>query len=414
MIHRSEQSGRPVERESSSQPLCALKSALGLIAGKQIRVSKLAYPSGSPSRFARFLQVERGARGLLFSFGRERTLVTGKRLAYREGEIEYFTGDLFNRWQSFPSATRPFFVVPGGDPAGSIAAIIGCDHEPAPRLYISRFQCTVVIMANRGACPAVMHYAGCADSVAELGRTASGLEIASADAHLRPYVAHLLEHKALPNGAAILAQTRISADPHEFSWRRIDAATDLWSSFKFANNEGERVRLDARLDFVCDSFAGYRDLLAPAADALRKWCESAQFPARLSHGDFWLGNVLFKGDSVAGIIDWEWARRDGIPLSDTVHMLLRSPSMERDTSFALCLRELWADEIADSELNNRLARLCAQSGIGRDDLKFLGLVLWFDILWERAFRGVVESAVWLNDMVPQSTPVIMKWLKQRG
>lgn len=358
--------------------------------------------------------METGLKELLFSVGRESTLVTGRKLAYREGEIEYFTGDLFKRWLSFPGATRPFFVVPGGDPARSIALIIGCDHEPAPRLYISRYQCTVVIMANRDGVPAVVHHAGCVDSVAELGRMARGLEIASADAQLRPYVARLLAHQALPNGAAMLAQTRISADPHIFSWRRIDAATDLWSSFKFANNEGERVRLDARLDFVCESFAEYRDLLAPVADALRKWCESAKFPAGLSHGDFWLGNVLFKGDSVAGIIDWEWARRDGIPLSDTVHMLLRSPSMELDTSFALCLRELWADKIADSELSSRLAKVCAQSGMGREDLKFLGLVLWFDILWERAVRGVVESAVWLNDMVPQSTPIIMKWLKQRG
>jgi hypothetical protein len=259
-----------------------------------------------------------------------------------------------------------------------------------------------------------MHHAACADSIAELGRTAHGLEIASADAQLRPYVARLLAHQTLPNGAAMLAQTRIDADPHEFRWRRIDAAIDLWSSFKFTKNEVERVRLDDRLDLICESFPEYRDLLAPAADALKNWCESAQVPAGLSHGDYWLGNVLFKGDAVAGIIDWEWARTDGIPLSDALLMLLRSPSMELDTSFALCLRELWADEIADPELTSRLAKLRAQSGMERDDLKFLGLVLWFDILWQRAFKGAVESAAWLNDMVPESAPVIMKWLKQRG
>jgi len=164
---------------------------------------------------------------------------------------------------------------------------------------------------------------------------------------------------------------------------------------------------------VCEFFPRFRELLLPAAEALREWNDSARIPGDLAHGDFWLGNVLFKGDAVAGVIDWEWARKDGIPLADVLHMLLRSPAMEHDASFAQCFRELWADEITDAEQTERIARLRAQSGMGQDDLKFIGLMLWFDLLWQRAVRGVVESAPWLDDMIPQTVPAIMKWLNRR-
>ena len=30
----------------------------------------------------------------------------------------------------------------------------------------------------------------------------------------------------------------------------------------------------------------------------------------ITHGDFWLGNVLFTDGAVSGVINWEWAERD--------------------------------------------------------------------------------------------------------
>lgn len=413
MIPVSDRLAQPVELDLSDHPRCALTSAVSLIAGKPASVSRRAYPFGSPSRIARLLQVGNGVLGALQSIGRQRTLISGEKLAYREGEVKYSTDHLLRRWRGFQSLTRPFFVVANGDPAGSIAAITGCDPEPAPRLHISRFQCTVVIMANWGGAPAVLHYAGCSDSIAELLRTASGLEIAGSDRQIHHLLAHLLAHRILSNGAAVLVQSRIPADPYQFSWRRIDAATDLWLSRKPIDNGGAIFQVDPRLTMVCEFFPRFRELLLPAAEALREWNDSARIPGDLAHGDFWLGNVLFKGDAVAGVIDWEWARKDGIPIADLLHMLLRSPAMEQDASFAQCFRELWADEITDAEQTERIARLRAQSGMGQDDLKFIGLMLWFDLLWQRAVRGVVESAPWLDDMIPQTVPAIMKWLNRR-
>jgi hypothetical protein len=409
-----EEAAPPVELDTSHHPLCALSSALFLIAGRPIYPSKHAYPSRAPSRVARLMQVGCGFAGLLGATGKGRTLVSGKRLAYRDGELEYFTGNLFRRWRGLGSAIQPFFVVNNADPAGSIAETMGCDREPAPRIFISRHQCTVVIMANRGGTPVVMHYAACDDSIAELERTAQGLQLACSDAWIRRVCATLLDHHILANGAAVLAQTRIPADQYEFSWRRVDTAIEFWSSYPRASGNGKNASMDARLGLACSYFSGFRDALLPVADALREWCDEAKIQSGLVHGDFWLGNVLFKKERVAGIIDWEWARRDGIPVADILHMLLRTPAMARDTSFAETLRRFWTDDLNDSELSSRLQQLCAQAGMGLEDLKFLAIVLWFDILWQRATRGVVESRAWLEDMIPHTATVALQWLRRHS
>jgi hypothetical protein len=413
LIQASQKLPEPTEIVRSNHTLCALRSAVSLTAGKQTRIPKSAYDRTAPSRFARLLQVGNGAWELITSTGRERALVSGERLAYRDGEIEYFSGDILKRLRSFPNAKRPFFVVPGADPARSIASVTGCDPQPPPRLFISKRHCNVVIIANWGGVPAVMHYADCDYSIAEIERQAGGQGIAASDPEIGHLLSRLLAHKTLANGAAVLAQTRIPADPHQFSWRRIDVVTDLWLSRKPAKNGGKIARLGPRTDKVCEFFPRFRDLLAPPIDALLKWGESAQLPAELAHGDFWLGNILFKGDSLAGIIDWEWARRDGIRMVDVLHMLLFSSAMEHDASFGLYLRRLWSDEIDESELSSRISTVFTQAGMARDDVKFIGLILWFDILWQRAIRGSVHSAGWMEDLIPQTVPVIMRWLNAR-
>lgn len=268
-------------------------------------------------------------------------------------------------------------------------------------------------MANWNGIPAVMHYAVCDHSIAEIERQAGGQGIAADHPQIGHLLSRLLARTTLTNGAVVLAQTRIPADPHQFSWRRIDLVTELWLSREPANNGGEIVQLGPRLDKVCEFFPRFRDLLAPPINALLEWGKSARLQADLAHGDFWLGNILFRGDSLAGIIDWEWARRDGIRMVDVLHMLLFSSAMEHDASFGLYLRRLWSDEIDEPELSSRIARIFTQSGMGKDDVKFIGLILWFDILWQRAIRGSVYSAGWMEDLIPQTVPVIMKWLNRR-
>jgi hypothetical protein len=418
MIQLSEYWTRTDEVDRSDHALCSLTSALRLVAGKHIRVPKRAYPNSSPSRIARLLQVGNGTCDLLLSVGRQRTLVSGEHLEYLDGDLEYFTGHCFRRWWRSLSVKRPFFVVSGSDPAESIAAITGCDARPSPRRCLSNNRCVVVIMANWSGTPAVLHYGGCEKSIAELGRQANGLAIASSNPQLHHLLPRLLADNALPNDAAVIVQTRVRAEPYKFSWRRIDAATELWLSRKQANENRERAWMDQRPVRVCEFLPGHRDLLIRAADALMEWRETTRIPGELTHGDFWLGNVLFDGDDVSGVIDWEWAQMDGLRVVDGLHMLLMSSAVANGASLAHYLCQLWADEIDDVALQQRIAKLCSQSGIGRGDLKFVALLLWFDMLWQRAVRGGRPAVLWSEKMITRTMPAIMKWLswdsKTRG
>jgi hypothetical protein len=122
--------------------------------------------------------------------------------------------------------------------------------------------------------------------------------------------------------------------------------------------------------------------------------------------------VLFNGDSVSGIIDWEWAQEDGFVLVDALHMLLMSVATANGGGIAHYLRQLWADEIGDAALQERIVKLRIQSGMGKDDLKFIALLLWFDILWQKVVRRGMPSASWLEDMIPRTMPAIEKWLNR--
>jgi hypothetical protein len=381
-----------------------------LIAGKRISVSKRAYPSSSPSRLARLLQVGNGACDLIRSIGKRRTLVSGSQLEYLSGDIEYVTGHCFRRWWRNLSVKRPFFVVTGNDPSESIAAITGCDAGSNPRLCLSAHGCVVVVMANWKDIPAVFHYGGCEQSSAELHRQANGLAIASSDPQLCHLVPRLLFHKTLMSGASVIAQTRIPAESYKFSWRRVDAAIDLWLSRKAASENAGTTWMHQQQALVFKFLPGFRDSLVQISEALMEWYGAARIPGGLTHGDFWLGNVLFRGNEVSGIIDWEWIQRDGLAILDCLHMLLISCATLNEVSLTHYLNQIWTDEISEVELRDRISRLCIRSGIDREDLKFVALLFWFGMLSQRAIRGGGPAFVWSEKMITRTMPAILKWL----
>lgn len=335
-------------------------------------------------------------------------------MANRQGEIDFYSSDLFRHWRSFGTVKRPFFIVPGVDPAGAIASVTGCDASPIPRLSIAPWHCNIVLQANWLGEPAVMHFATCNSGVAEISRQAAGLEIAASDKQLDLLLAKTLAYRTFSNGAVLLVQSRISADAYKFSWQRIDAITEFWLSRETVVTGGEIAPLRSRLETVCEFFSQYAELISPIADALINWYEAAQLPRELSHGDFWLGNVLFKGNEVAGIIDWEWATPDGIRMVDMLHMLLFSKATERGESFALYLRKFWTDELEDEEITSRIRRVFAPAGMDMEDAKFLGLALWFEILWQRTVPESLFLRAWVEDMIPQTAPVALQWLMRRS
>jgi hypothetical protein len=404
----------PLEVDPQRHVVCAIEGALRLIAGEPVQVSMRAYPCTAPGKTERLLQVFHGVAGVLTTTGRNRSLVSGEQLAYRNGRIDYFADHLISHWRAFGKIDRPFFVVPGGEPVKSISAITGCDPAPVPQLYISDIHCTVVVMANWQGYPAVIHYGECDDAVDDIVKRAAGYALVFQDGRFAPFLARTFSFRKLADGSAIIAQSRIESDPYEFSWSKVDRATEFWLTREVPRERQGFYQIDSRLSDLRQFFPAYIDSITPMMDVFREWCELARLPADLSHGDFWLGNVLFKGDRIVGIIDWEWPRRNGLPLLDALYMLLNSTARKYQVTLPFYLRQLWADEVEDHDLAVRLESLCTQSGMDRDDLKFIGLALWFETLWKVGSSGWVNLDLWFNDSFHLTIPVIQTWLESRS
>ena len=407
----TERSTKPTELDRSSHAQCKLATALGLVGGNYVRVPKLAYPAHS--RLARLLQVGNGTCNLLCSHGKPRILVCGDRIEYLAGEVQYFTDHVIERSLRCLIRGRAFFVVSGADPRQSIAAITGCDKHPVPRLYLST-HCVVIIRANWCGAPAILHYGTCDEAVAEIARQANGLGIAVSDSQIRHLVPRLIDFSTCTNGSALSVQSQISGKPSEFSWSRIDAATELWLSRKPTVEHGGRTFLNEQLPQLFELLPQYGDVLSPAMDALMRWRETTRLPGGVTHGDFWLGNVLFSNAAISGIIDWEWSQSDGVELVDIMHMLFMSYAMSHNLHIAHCLRQFWGDEIDDGALRTRIASLGAKYGLDGNDLKFIALLLWFHNLYQKASRGRMPSASWTEDMISLSVPGITKWLSHNA
>lgn len=395
----------PIEFERSSHIRCKLRATLRLLASVDITIPERAYPSCSPSPSSRLLQIGYSARSL-FSAGRHRILVTGDQLAYLSGEANYFTDHVFLRSLGLLARRQPFFILSSLDPGRSISAATGCDAEPSPKLFLSS-QCSVVIRAHWRGTPAVLHYGVCDAAVAEIERQVLGLKVAESHPTIRNLVPRFINHAV--NGTAVSVQARLPGEVSDFSWRHINAAIALWLSCQ-ARGTGRPAVLRAA-EFV-DRFPALRDQLGPIRETLLEWHERTRLPGNLAHGDFWLGNVLFESESVSGIVDWEWAQSEGLPAADALHMLLMSYAIAHDANVTDCLRQLWTDDITDMALLPRIDSLRVRVGLDKEDLKFIGLVLWFEYLHQRMVRGRTPHQAGTNGLLARTIPVITKWLKQ--
>lgn len=125
------------------------------------------------------------------------------------------------------------------------------------------------------------------------------------------------------------------ADYH--SWRhtarasavRADfAAAGLWLAELHRRTAKGETDLASMLDGAAPAIARrYGGDRATAADlyqlaAIRDRLAGHRVARAMLHGDFWPGNLLMTDGRVCGVIDWESARRDGLPTHDLAHFVI--------------------------------------------------------------------------------------------
>jgi len=98
----------------------------------------------------------------------------------------------------------------------------------------------------------------------------------------------------------------------------------------------------------------------------------------LAHGDFWRENLIVRDDRLTGVIDWEWAVSEALPMLDLFDFLtLGDRQVSHATPGVRLTRHLWRLREQGHPL---IERYCAATGVPNDARTLEGLMAayWLD------------------------------------
>jgi aminoglycoside phosphotransferase (APT) family kinase protein len=103
-------------------------------------------------------------------------------------------------------------------------------------------------------------------------------------------------------------------------------------------------------------------------------------PSVYSHGNFWLGNMLFNdAGTLTGVIDWDCADDCSLPALDLIYLLVRTHAQARSTPFGEALAD-WIDADSLPFLDACLARHCHELSIAASLVVPLSYCSWIQHL----------------------------------
>jgi ubiquinone/menaquinone biosynthesis C-methylase UbiE/aminoglycoside phosphotransferase (APT) family kinase protein len=104
------------------------------------------------------------------------------------------------------------------------------------------------------------------------------------------------------------------------------------------------------------------------------------------HGDFWPGNLLStaKCDQLTGVVDWEFAECEGMPLIDLLHLLLYTEALAVGRPFSQVLAErVFAGRFASDE-KPFIKEYCEALDVSNRAMWALAFMAWLDWVYRRA------------------------------
>lgn len=281
---------------------------------------------------------------------------------------------------------------------------LGLDPDSRPTGLLSDNE-TLVLFARRGGCDVVIHVGG-RGRPDEIRRHREGLLLAGALLSGRleiplpsiqgsgDFAGHeFLIQSRLP-GSTDTRSTDLTLAAAEEILRQMQAATRSDSpvdELRFLENEAE---------ILCNSMPAealgpVSRLVALVRERLRRETPHGS----LVHGDFWAGNILFgRGGTVSGIIDWGWARRSGVALLDTLHLLASARARAAGRSRASALAAIVNDEAGEATAQ-AVRRSLGFHGLAREHLSLTARLLVLRWVWQGYCLTWSGGTPWLSSLL---------------
>ena len=129
-----------------------------------------------------------------------------------------------------------------------------------------------------------------------------------------------------------------------------------------------------------------------------------------AHGDFWTANLLVAGDRLTGVLDWDGATADGLPLSDLLHLLAHADRESRRLPHGRrCLERLWP--LARRGDDPALLAYCEATELPPDALEPLAVAYWLERVARdlRTFADRAGRLAWIDVNVLRPLAALDSW-----
>jgi hypothetical protein len=294
------------------------------------------------------------------------------------------------------------------EPIARACESLGVDVCEDLHVYMS-INALLVFLATSNGRPVVVHLATSAAGNESLERHRQGLKLAC---DTLP-ACNLLPEAITSDGNRLLMQSRLpggSARPATEA--AIGLALDALLRLRVSvPEEADRDLIFRQFPLLAERWPELRTSIAPLLDRLQSWQRRRGSHSVLTHGDYWLGNVLFVGNTVTGIVDWERARPCGTPGLDALHLAFMSLAMDGRRDLLSYLGQLWTRQWESRFLADYVARVETAYSLTAEDTAHLGAFLYCDELHKLNSAGRDLSAEKLPHFLAFA-PAIAAWTRR--
>ena len=257
------------------------------------------------------------------------------------------------------------------------------------------------------------HYLGLRIAEPVFARLAMGKLIAAPTDHLVDNHSALLVQQRLPGLAA--AVSTLSAA--QFRQRVTLALAPLIALRAVAVTQPlgpDHDLIFVELPRLLERLPHHADKLGPAIAAIQAWPGRCDFPAVLTHGDYWLQNVLFDGNPprITGVIDWEWHRAAGCLGLDAVQLGVISFAFWKNIPLHQILADVIAGRCQSGFIRDHLTAVKAQFDLDDGDIEYLTVLAWLTRIFNMTFNRLALDSRRLTAMVEYPAANVAAWVKR--
>ena len=389
------------------------------------------FPGLRPTASNRALQLVFGCWQIVSVLPRMQrsVLLSGPHLAALSGEIALDSAGILSKAFGALARRQAILIVatPGQPALRHLCEVLRVDPADHIESHLNSNP-HLVFLAKRAGRAIALHYSTGQTGMAAVRQHHLGLRIAKpvfARLNMGELIAEPIDN-LVDEHSAILAQRRLpgradlvsTLSEAQFKQRMALALEPLLALLADASRlpcGPDQEFIFVELPRLLERLPQYADRLGPPIEALQSWPERRALRAVLTHGDFWLQNILFDGEPVriSGVIDWEWHRATGCAGLDAIQLGVISFAFWQNIPLHDLLCEIIAGQCRHGFIRDHLRIVKARFDLEDLDIEYLTVLAWLTRIFNMAFNRLAFDSRQLTAMVEYPAEIVAGWLERR-